>query len=194
MIRKPLPQFVIISGSGQKVGKTFMATALIRSFSSKFPLLALKISPHVHDSLGDATLRSASGGIRIFQDRSAHRKNSGQFLEAGALQSFFMETDDVHLADAFDIFMDECNPLNLPVICESGALSSLVKPGISIFITDSTTDLQGRKLTTMQQADLILPAKAFSPRELICRIGFSENCWVLGRQATEIHASQLDIV
>jgi hypothetical protein len=179
MPRKSFPNFIIISGAGQKVGKTHMATALIRLFSGKFPLLALKISPHVHDSLGNTSLRTAKGGIRIFQDLAPHHKNSGKFLEAGATASFFMETDDQHLAGAIDIFMPECNPMNHPVICESGALSGLIKPGILIFITQSTDNLPEKKLSTLHEADLVLPAKTFSTREITDRISFSENSWHL---------------
>ena len=177
MIRKSLPSFIIISGSGKKVGKTYLATALIRYFSAKFPLLALKISPHSHDSLGNTTLRSASEGLRIFQDMGPHHKNSGKFLEAGALESFFMETDDRHLGEGFDIFMKECNPMNHPVICESGALGNLVRPGLLIFIARPGTDLPAYKTASMHQADMVLPAGSFSTAEIISRICFSENRW-----------------
>jgi hypothetical protein len=180
MNRQPFNRFIIISGSGKKVGKTFMATALIRAFSGKFPLLALKISPHVHDSLGNTVLRSTSPGIRIFQDLAPHRKNSGKFLEAGALASFFMETEDEYLSEALDIFQRECNPPDYPVVCESGALSRLIKPGISIFITHATTHLEDHKQSSLEQADLVLPAGAFSTPEIIDRIGFSENGWHFG--------------
>jgi hypothetical protein len=179
MLRKSFPEFIIISGSGKKVGKTFMATALIRAFSGKIPLLALKISPHVHDSLGNTRLRSAADGFRIFQDTGPHHKNSGQFLEAGALESFFMETGDEHLTGAFEIFMKECNPANLPVICESGALSYLVKSGISIFITRTNDEVREHKLIARNQADLVLPAESFSTPGIIERISFTEGMWQL---------------
>lgn len=154
-----------------------MAVALIRAFSGQFPLLALKISPHVHDSLGNTRLISMSDGFRIFQELGPHHKNSGQFLEAGALQSYFMETDDEHLAMAFDIFMKECNPHNHPVVCESGALSNHVRPGILIFIADSTELTRADKLKTKHRADIVLEARSFDPGEIINQTGFSENCW-----------------
>ncbi|MCX6303905.1 MAG: hypothetical protein NT040_02965 [Bacteroidetes bacterium] len=179
ILRKPLPHFVIISGSGKKVGKTFMATAVIRSFSEKFPLLALKISPHVHDSLGNTTLVAEGEGFRIFRDLAPHHKNSGQFLEAGALLSFFMETGDVHLAEAIEVFMAVCNPMNRPVICESGALGNLCEPGISIFISHPDDNLPAHKLTSMRLSDLVIPAKLFSTPGIIDRILFTENKWHL---------------
>jgi len=177
MHRKSYPQFIIISGSGKKVGKTHMAAALIRAFSGQFPLLALKISPHTHDSLGNTRLVAKSDGFRIFQELGPHHKNSGQFLEAGALQSYFMETDDEHLEKAFDIFMKECNSHDHPVVCESGALSNHVNPGILIFITDSHDTARADKLKTMHRADVVLEARSFDPGEIINQTGFSENCW-----------------
>jgi hypothetical protein len=179
MPRKLFPKFIIVAGAGQKVGKTHMATALIREFSIRFPLLALKISPHVHDSLGNTRLLSASQGMRIFQDLAPHHKNSGKFLEAGAHASYFMETDDDHLAEAFDIFMKACNPMNHPVICESGALGGLIKPGILIFITQSADDLPENKLTALYEADVVLPAKSFPALEITDRISFLGNKWCL---------------
>ena len=154
-----------------------MATAFIRSFSGHFPLLALKISPHVHDSLGNTRLVAKSDGFRIFQELGPHHKNSGQFLEAGALQSYFMETDDEHLEMAFDIFMRECNPHNHPVVCESGALSNYIHPGILIFIADSHETTRADKLKTRHRADIVLEAKSFDPGEIINQTRFSENCW-----------------
>jgi hypothetical protein len=177
MLRKSFPRFIIISGSGQKVGKTYMAIALIRVFSGKFPLLALKISPHVHDSLGNTRLIAAAEGFRIYEELGPNHKNSGQFLDAGAHQSYFMESDDGHLAEAFDHFMKECNPQDHPVICESGALSNLIKPGILIFINDSTDILREDKLKTLERADLVLEAKTFDTKELVTKIRYSNNVW-----------------
>ncbi len=174
---KACPHFIIISGSGKKVGKTYLATALIRAFSVTFPLIALKISPHIHDSLGNARLFATLTGMRIFEDLAPHHKNSGQFLEAGALRSFFLETDDEHLPLGFDMFLKEGNPHNYPVICESGALGNLVKPGLLVFIGRSTGDLPLHKATTLHQADLVLPAKTFSTSEVIDRISFRDHGW-----------------
>jgi hypothetical protein len=181
MQRNPNPNLIIISGSGRNVGKSYMASSLIRWFSDQFPILGLKISPHGHNSLGNTKLCANTDGIRIFQDMGPNQKSSGKFLEAGALQSFFMETDDKHLVIAFDMFMKECNPMKYPVICESGALGRLIKPGILIFITDSAEDLQPHKSDTMKLADLVLPAKIFSPPEILQRINFAENGWSLSR-------------
>lgn len=175
----PLPNYIIISGSGKKVGKTFLATALIRHFSAGFSMVALKISPHRHDSLGDAELIRESDGVRIFRDRGPHRKNTGQFLAAGAAVSFFMETDDGHLPEGLTLFSRDCNPSGLPVICESGALGGIVNPGIRIFIAGSNDPGDEHKLAAMRSADLVLPAREFDPGIVAAAISFREGSWKL---------------
>jgi len=175
----PLPHFLVISGSGKKVGKTFLATALIRRFSASFPLVALKISPHRHDSLGGAELVHESEGIRIFRETAPHGKNTGLFLAAGASESFFMETNDRHLLQGLKIFSPDCNPSGLPVICESGALGGLVRPGIRIFIAGSRDPGEELKLESMKSADLLLPAREFDPEEVAAGIQFQDGGWKL---------------
>jgi hypothetical protein len=187
----PLPHFIIISGSGKKVGKTFLATGLIRHFSASFPVVGLKISPHRHDSLGDAELIHDSEGIRIFRETGPHRKNTGQFLEAGASAAYFMETDDSHLMEGLKrlegleglkIFSPNGNAANLPVICESGALGSFVRPGILICIVNPADSPADHKLAAMKKADLVLPARVFIPEEVAGGILFREDGWRLRKK------------
>ncbi len=179
MSRRSLPWLIIIAGSGRKVGKTHMATAIIREFSEQFPLLALKISPHVHYSAGNSIQSATSVGFRIFRELEPHNKNSGQFLSAGAMQSYFIETGDAGLHEAFEIFIRECNPSGYPVICESGALSNLVKPAILIFITHSADIFPEGKHEIMARADIILPAQSFDPYVILQRISYTDQRWEL---------------
>jgi hypothetical protein len=177
MHRQSFPNFIIISGSGRNVGKTWLAAALIRQFSVEFPVVALKISPHVHDSSGSAELIADTGGSRIFREILPNLKNSGRFLEAGAAESYFMETDDAHLPEAFQIFLNKCNRLKYPVICESGALTRLVKPGISFFILRESENLPAHKAEIMRLADVVLPAQIFFPPAIIDMVNFTGNSW-----------------
>ncbi|MEI6434890.1 MAG: hypothetical protein WCP32_08610 [Bacteroidota bacterium] len=177
MVRKLFGQFIIISGSGKKVGKTWLATALIRSFHQSVPLIALKISPHLHDSLGKSKIVYASETFRIYQDLEPHIKNSGQYLQSGADASFFMEAEDRHLDEAFTIFMNVCNPEKQPVICESGALGSKIKPAIMIFIASGDEPLSKSKKRSERVADFVLPARIFSADDVVQRIRWSGEKW-----------------
>lgn len=170
--------YLLVSGSGKKVGKTYLATALIRKFSLQFPVIGLKISPHIHDDPGDAVLIThEENRFRIYREYAPHRKNSGQYLEAGASKAFFMETGDENLAEAFDYFNRHCNPENSAVICESGALGSIIRPAIHIHISEMQEARSGKNPVWQKKADLILPARDFDPAKVISRISFDERGW-----------------
>jgi hypothetical protein len=171
--------FIIISGSGKKVGKTYLAVALIRHFSVQSPIIALKISPHRHDRLGNVLIISDKDGYRLFRELEVHDKNSGQFLAAGAQASFFLETEDGSLRTAIEEFSMKCNPLNLPVVCESGALGTIIKPGVMIYIASHENPPAPFKQSTRKSADIVLPAGQFSSSEAIKSIELSGNNWIV---------------
>lgn len=165
-----MTKFILISGSGQKVGKTFLATALIRHFSAREKVLALKISPHVHTDLGVSELICNEEGFRIYHDLEPHAKNSGQYLVAGASASWFMETTDQFIDLALAWFIEHCNPEGDLVICESGALGRHFRPACMVFINNREEPLTGLKKASAELADMIIPAMIFDPEEVIKRI------------------------
>ncbi len=176
-----LPTFsncLLVSGSGKKVGKTFLVTALIRNFAQQVQVIGLKISPHVHNDMGEAILITGDENrFRIYREYAPHRKNSGQYLEAGASKAFFMETGDDNLVEAFDYFNRNCNPENIAVICESGALGSIIRPAIHIHISDMQEVRSGKNPDWQEKADLVLPARDFDPAKVINGISFDERGW-----------------
>ena len=178
MYRAPHSNFIIISGGEKRVGKTYLAVALIRHFSDQSPVIALKISPHRHDRLGNVVTIAENSGFRLFRELDIHRKNSGQYLNAGAEASFFLETQDGFLEEAIDVFLKKCNPGDLPVICESGALGTIIEPGLMIFITDPDKILNSYKESVRKSADLVLPARQFSSLSVLDSIQLVGNRWM----------------
>ncbi len=179
-----MKNYLIISGSGKKVGKTFLGQALIKQFSAHTPIIALKISPHRHDQLGEVTLVSEQAGYRLFREWEGHQKNSGRFLEAGAIASYFLETEDVALPDAIDFFSAHCNTHNLPVVCETGALGLLIKPGVFIFIADDQSPFDPHKDAVRQLSGIVLPARVYSLPEVLKKIVLRDGRWCLERNET----------
>jgi hypothetical protein len=177
MDRIPNSNFLIISGSGKKVGKTFLSVALIEHFSQQAPVIALKISPHKHDKLGNVLTIADTQGYRLFRELEVHDKNSGQFLKAGANASYFLETEDGFLGQAIEEFKRKCNPDDLPVVCESGALGKIIKPGILIYIAGSENKFDEYKESTRKLADLTLPARVFSASDVVKTIQLTGNIW-----------------
>lgn len=178
MDRISCPAFIIISGSGKKVGKTFLAVALIKRFSSQSPIIALKISPHKHDKLGNVVTIMDTPGYRLFQELEVHKKNSGQFLAAGAKVSCFLETEDGFLGQAIEEFSKKCNPMNLPVVCESGALGTIIKPGVMIYIANPEKQLNPYKESIRKLADMVLPARRFSASAFVNDIQLTSSGWI----------------
>jgi hypothetical protein len=172
------PNVIIVSGSGKKVGKTLLVTEIIKHFSAQAPVIALKISPHRHEKLGNVSTITDKPGYRLFRELDVNEKNSGQFLAAGAVASYFLETEDGFLEKAMDEFFPACNPLNHPVVCESGALGTIIKPGLMIFITPPGNILSPYKESVRKLADMELPARKFSPAEVVKRIRLAGDCWL----------------
>jgi hypothetical protein len=176
------PSFLIISGSGKKVGKTFLSVALIEHFSNQAPVIALKISPHKHDKLGNVLTIADTQGYRLFRELEVHDKNSGQFLKAGAKASYFLETEDGFLREAIEVFNRKCNPDNHPVLCESGALGKIIKPSILIYIASSENQIDQYKESIRKLADLTLPARVFLTSEVLNKIQLTGNTWTINNQ------------
>jgi hypothetical protein len=177
MVRVPGSNFIILSGAGKKVGKTYLAVSLIRHFSDQSPIIGLKISPHQHDQLGSVVTIADGSGYRLFRELEVHDKNSGQFFKAGATASYFLETDDNCLSKAIEEFSQKCNPLNLPVVCESGALAKIIKPGVMIYIEHPGQQGNAYKESQRRLADIILPARQFLTSEVISKINLTGNNW-----------------
>jgi hypothetical protein len=172
------PGLIVVSGSGKKVGKTYLVTALIRKFSLQFQLTGLKISPHIHDDLGGAELVAhIENRYNIYREYQVHRKNSGQFLHAGASRAFFMETGDEYLAEAYHHFRQHIITGKDALICESGALADIIRPAFHIHITDNQAAGQEGDHGPQKKADLVLPARDFDPMMVINRISFDERGW-----------------
>ena len=177
-IRMNRPDLIIITGSGKKVGKTFLAVSLIRHFSGMSGIIGLKISPHRHDTLGKVEMITGNENFRIYRESEVHEKNSGQYLAAGAVASCFIETEDRYLPAAIGEFMERCNPGGLPVVCESGALGTILKPGVLIFIEDPLKREEPAKEFQKRMADLVIPARSFNPLKVIAKIQLVQGNWM----------------
>ena len=167
------------------MGKTHLAVALIRHFSLQAGLLALKISPHTHDQLGKVSMVYDQVGYRLFLESEVHGKNSGQFLLAGASSSYFLETVDGSLNQAIISFSEEINPLGAPVVCESGALGTIIRPGVMVFIDDQDQPSDPYKESIKKFADIVLPARQFLSAELINRIVLTAKGWRIKYRGSE---------
>jgi hypothetical protein len=138
--KKKLPQILLISGSGRNCGKTSLACALISQLSSSKKVVGLKISPHFHKIGHKQELLFENKDVKIYQEKdSTSGKDSARMLRAGAIKSYFIQCEDKNISEAWDWIVSKI-PENVPVVCESGSLASVFKPGLHLLVKGKNPD------------------------------------------------------
>ncbi|RLD31666.1 MAG: hypothetical protein DRI73_08355 [Bacteroidetes bacterium] len=142
-----LPAFLIISGMGRNIGKTSLACNIIKEFSEKERITAIKISSHFHEPTPELKLLFKTGGYSISKEYNpGTEKDSSKMLAAGARDSFYIQSQKDTLRDAFEKYIQEFDPGNA-VVCESSALAKIITPGIGFTI------LSGNKINNFSQSE-----------------------------------------
>lgn len=150
-----LPNLLLISGSGRKVGKTWLACNLIRKWKNHVPVVAIKISRHRHDPAYRMKQLVSGEGFVIWEEFAGSWKDTGKFFDAGAYPVLFVEADTKYLFDAFRHAIDFTGKDRM-IICESGGLINFVKPGFMIFIQSAEFNPDGEKSRIKALADLVV--------------------------------------
>lgn len=129
-----LPSFLIITGMGRNIGKTSLACNIIKEFSEKERITAIKISSHFHEPTPELKLLFKTEAYSISKEYNpGTEKDSSKMLAAGAKDSFYIQSQKDNLKEAFDKYMQKFDPGNA-VVCESSALAKIVTPGLGFTI------------------------------------------------------------
>lgn len=125
---------LLIAGTRQNVGKTLFASQVITNYAGKTPLIGIKISPHFHKLNSDAQIIERSADYSITRElNSDGNKDSQRFLNAGAKEVYYVQCMDDKLPLVFNKLI-KMLPQDSPIICESGGLRQLIKPGLFLMI------------------------------------------------------------
>jgi len=134
-----IPNLLIIAGTGTKSGKTSLACRIIEQFSN-LEIIAVKITPHFHETTEGLVVKSEEQGYAIYEETNRETsKDTSRMLKSGAKKVWFAKVWDNQLLNVFNEIMKEV-PEGTPVICESPALRNFVEPGLFVIITSSTTN------------------------------------------------------
>ena len=127
---KKISNLLMIAGTGRKVGKTTFACRIIENIAKNYPVIGIKISPHMHHQDEGQKIIAQSDNYLIIEETSPHtNKDSSRMLRYGASKVYYLQTADRHIEEPFKKILDII-PDNQPVICESGALLNYAKPGL----------------------------------------------------------------
>lgn len=127
-----MEQMILIAGAGQNVGKTTLACEMIKHLSEIKQVTAIKISGHRHLLTNLQKVIYKVEGLVISEELDTHsQKDSSRFLQNGASISLFIQVDDNGIEEAANWIK-----LNIDgqIICESGILGKVVKPGKAFFV------------------------------------------------------------
>jgi len=127
-----LPNMIVIAGNGRNVGKTTFARSIIRHFSEKADVIAIKTSPHLHKINDDLEVICMTSDFIVAEEKGISRKDSSLLLQAGAKRVYFIMAKQEFLESAFSVISGKLD--NQIVIAESGGLHELVAPGIFFFV------------------------------------------------------------
>ena len=146
---------LLVSGSGQNVGKTsFIRRVIAQNASHK--LAAIKITPHFHEPTEGLVPISITDNYRIFQETDVTSgKDSSLFLQAGAAFVIYIQTGDNYLEEAFRIAIENISP-EQPIVIESAALRNILVPELYLFIQKEFEEVKPSSLDMQKLADMIV--------------------------------------
>jgi len=128
------PNLLIVSGTGNKSGKTSIACRIIESFSD-LAITAIKITPHFHETTEGLITNTECDGYSIYEETNMMSgKDTSRMLRSGAAKVYYAKVWDNNLLRAFFRIMENIEA-DTPVICESPALRNFVEPGVFIIMT-----------------------------------------------------------
>jgi hypothetical protein len=128
-----VPNLLLIAGTGNKSGKTTLACRVIEEFRDK-EIMAVKITPHFHETTPGLLLLSENKGFSIFEELDTQSaKDTSRMLKAGARKVFFAKVTDNDLLNAFMELL-KFMPEGTPLVCESPGLRYFLNPGIFIIM------------------------------------------------------------
>ncbi len=180
------PNLLVVCGSGRKVGKTTIARGLIEYFSKIYnvKIAAIKVSPHFHKDKQPKNKIFQDSNCNVYIENGINSKDSSLFLQAGAEPSYYVETKDNKLEKAFNFILNNIGDNRL-IICESGVLGRLYKPGLLVFVDNNLHNnvQDNNKIINKSIADIIVVVENGNfEKELEIlknKISFSENKWIL---------------
>lgn len=128
--------WVLVGGTGRKIGKTTLAGTLILKLKRFGSIVGIKISNIKPDGLdlhGNHSTKEEAGFSIWEETKTTGDKDSMRFLKAGAERSFFIQTGDEYLEEAFQKMLGFLDG-NEIVVCESNSLRSIMRPAVFLII------------------------------------------------------------
>ncbi len=171
---KSITNIVLIAGSGQNVGKSYLGEHIIKQLCKEYQITTLKISSHFHNPTDGVILLHSDDDYRIFKETiSSSKKDSQRYLQAGAYNSYYAEVK----SDKMQHFINELHliiDISEIIIVESATFGNFINPNLAFYI-------DGEEITKCEWSFPYyhLISKNSKIENLPKRINFIQNQWHL---------------
>lgn len=142
--RLEMPNLLLVMGNGRNVGKTYVVRKIINFLAKKGEVTGVKISPHFHP-IENGKILFQSDKFIILDEDQINYKDSSLMLQAGAEKVYFVMATQGNLKSAFEQ-LRELLP-DTAIVCESGGLLEITKPGISFFVNRTGKEITKNQFT-----------------------------------------------
>jgi hypothetical protein len=186
-MKKYYPNILLVAGSGRNVGKTSLICSIINKVQKTDAIIAIKITNHFHSSSkiqGSEFILFQSSEYIIYKEETKSEKDSGRFLEAGAKQVLYIETEQHCTKEAF-LHALQYIPKEQAIICESGSLIDTILPAAFIMVIGNTVKNKTESDQRLVLADLVFDSSNENYIFDISNIQYNNDSWKIQKE-TEI--------
>ena len=148
------PNMLLVAGTGRNVGKTTFVCKVIENVSKKLPVIAIKITPHVHNLCDSCVTLFKSDKLTITEETSKTLpKDSSKMLAAGAQKVYFIQGADDQLEKVIE-FLRKIIPESTAIICESAALRNFINPSLFVLMSVKSNGVNTKNADKVSLANL----------------------------------------
>jgi len=180
------PHMLLIGSSKRNIGKTHLATSIIKRNLSVTDIIGLKITtieektktcPHGNDDCSVCTDIEGNYLIREEKDGSLE-KDTSLLLKAGAKKVYWLIVLEDKLEEGARALLDVI-PADSVIVAESNRFRLAVQPGLFLMLVYPQKKFKESARRVQKYADLIIETDGKQFDTNIDKIGYSQDRWVL---------------
>ncbi|MFC2167950.1 hypothetical protein ACFLRW_03115 [Acidobacteriota bacterium] len=191
------PHMLLIGSSGRHIGKTFLATSLIRKNRSITDIIGLKITtiekktdscPHGNESCSVCSEIEGNYLIREEKDGSLE-KDTSLLLKAGAKKVYWLIVLENKLGEGARALLDII-PADSVIVAESNRFRLAVQPGLFLMLINPQKKIKESANRVQKFADLIIETDGKQFDYDIDKLGYFDGKWILKGQSEKEYLSK----
>jgi hypothetical protein len=182
------PHMLLIGSSRRNIGKTHLATSLIRRNRQFTDIIGLKVTtieektktcPHGNEDCSVCSEIEGSYLIREEKDRSLE-KDTSLLLNAGAKKVFWLIVLENKLYEGAKALLDVI-PVDSVIVAESNRFRLAVQPGFFLMLINPSNKIKKSAKRVQKFADLIIETDGKQFDYDIDKIEYSQDKWQILR-------------